>query len=86
MSGVTIGNGAVIAANSVVSKDIGSYEIWGGNPAALLKKRFSFEDIMLLEKIKWWDLPDEEIKKMIPILASGDFNSLKEMFPHINIQ
>jgi len=54
MSGIQIGDGAVIAANSMVVKDIAAYEIWGGNPAKKLKMRFSDEIIKSLLKLKWW--------------------------------
>jgi len=52
---VTIGNGAVIAANSVVTKDVPCYAIVGGTPAKIIKFRFSEEDIVILEKLNWWD-------------------------------
>ena len=55
MPGVRIADGAVIASRSVVTKNIGPYEIWGGNPAKLIKKRFSREKIDELLKIKWWN-------------------------------
>ena len=59
MPGVHIADGAVIASRSVVTKNVGPYEIWGGNPAKLIKKRFSQEKIDELLKMKWWnwDLP-----------------------------
>ena len=54
MSGIQIRDGAVIAANCMVVKDIAAYEIWGGNPAKKLKMRFSDEIIKSLLKLKWW--------------------------------
>ena len=62
--GVTIGDGAVIGMGSVVTKDIPPYEIWAGNPAKFIRKRFDDETIEKLLKIKWWDLPDEDLKKL----------------------
>lgn len=53
--GITIGNGAVIAANSVVTKDVPDYAIVGGIPAKVIKYRFSEEQIERLLKLKWWD-------------------------------
>lgn len=69
MSGVTIGNGAVVAANSTVFNDVGAYEIWGGNPAVFLQKRFDDELITALEELAWWNLPEELIKEMAPLLS-----------------
>ena len=70
MSGITIGDGAVIGANSMVTKDVAPYAIVGGNPARHLKFRFNQETIQLLLKLKWWDLPLENIKTIIPILCT----------------
>jgi acetyltransferase-like isoleucine patch superfamily enzyme len=64
LSGITIGDGAVIAANSTVVKDVLPYSIVGGNPAGLIKFRFSDEIIGLLLKLKWWELPIEEIRNL----------------------
>jgi acetyltransferase-like isoleucine patch superfamily enzyme len=69
MSGVTIGDGAVIAANSHVVKHVKPYEIVGGNPAKHIKFRFDIETIGLLLAIKWWNLPESEVNKLIPILT-----------------
>lgn len=62
-SGITIGNGAVIGMGSVVTKDVGPYEIWGGNPAKIFRKRFNDEIISELLDIKWWDNDDDILKK-----------------------
>lgn len=70
MSGISIADGAIIAANSTVVKDVGAYQIWGGNPAKLIKSRFDDEIIAELIKLKWWDFPVEKIKKITPILSS----------------
>jgi virginiamycin A acetyltransferase len=64
MSGVTIGNGAVVAALSVVTKDVPPYAIVGGNPAKIIKYRFSEEQIEKLLLIKWWDWNVERLKKL----------------------
>ncbi len=70
MSGVTIGNGAVIAAGSVVTKNIKDYEIWGGNPAKLIKQRFTSEKIAELQALQWWNWDLEKIKKEVNYLCS----------------
>jgi acetyltransferase-like isoleucine patch superfamily enzyme len=71
MSGVTIGNGAIIAANSHVVKDVGHYEIVGGNPARLIKKRFSSQIISLLLQLKWWELSIDTIKEISEDLSKA---------------
>ena len=62
LGGITIGNGAVVAANSVISKDVPPYSIVGGTPAKIISYRFDEYTIELLEKSKWWDWPIEKIK------------------------
>ena len=64
MSGVTIGNGAVIAAGSLVSKNVGRYEVWGGNPARLLKHRFPLEIMEALDALQWWDRDLETVRNL----------------------
>lgn len=78
MPGVTIGDGAVIGAYSLVTKSVGPYEIWGGNPAKKIKKRFSDEEIKQLLKIKWWEWSEEKIKAHLPLLRSSDVQALAE--------
>jgi len=60
MSGVTVGDGSIIAANSHVIKDVEPYSIVGGNPAKLIKYRFTQEQIRRLLEIKWWDWDDKK--------------------------
>ncbi len=60
---VKIGNGAIIGANSTVTRDIPSYSIAVGSPAKVIRKRYSDEIINELEKIKWWEFPDEVLKE-----------------------
>lgn len=70
LSGVTIGDGAVIAANAHVVKDVAPYEIVGGNPARHIKYRFEPEVIELLLKLRWWDLHESIVAEIAPILCS----------------
>jgi len=70
MSGVTIGDGAIVAANSHVVKNIEPYTINGGNPAKYIRHRFDGTVTDLLLKLKWWDLPDEVIEEIKPILCA----------------
>lgn len=78
MPGVSIGHGAVVAANATVFKDIGPYEVWGGNPATLQTKRFDDDVIAALLDLAWWNLPEPLIKEMIPLLSSAPNLSLIE--------
>lgn len=71
MSGVTIGDGAIIANNSHVVKNVPSYSLFGGNPAQLIKYRFTPEQIEKLLEIKWWNWDDEKINKFSPLLCSN---------------
>jgi virginiamycin A acetyltransferase len=61
LSGVTIGNGAVVAANSVVIEDVPPYAIVGGSPARVLSYRFSEDIISRLQQLEWWNWPTEKI-------------------------
>lgn len=70
LSGVKISDGAVIGLNSVVTKDIGAYEIWAGNPAKFIKKRFDDETIEFLMNFKWWDKDLEFISRNMHLLCS----------------
>ena len=63
MSGIKINDGAVVGAGSVVTKDVPPFAIVGGNPAQIIKFRFSPEQIIDLMNIKWWDWDEDKIKK-----------------------
>lgn len=67
MGGVTIGNGAIIGAHSVVTKDVPPYAIVGGIPAKVIRYRFSASVIAKLQALKWWDLPEEFLKKHVSL-------------------
>jgi len=78
LSGVRIGNGAVIGARSVVTKDVPSYAIVVGNPGRVARLRFTPEQIASLEKIAWWNWPLEKIQEAAPLLMS---HSIEEFIP-----
>ncbi|MDR5865945.1 CatB-related O-acetyltransferase [Halomonas koreensis] len=60
-SGVTIGHGSVVGMGAVLTKSIGEYEVWAGNPAKFIRKRFSDEISRQLLAIRWWEWGDDEI-------------------------
>lgn len=69
-SGVNVGDGAVIASRAVVARDVEPYAVVAGNPAQLVRRRFSPEVISLLLDLAWWDLPVSDIQDIIPILSA----------------
>lgn len=79
MAGVHIGNGAIIAARAVVTKDVLPYTIVGGVPARPIRKRFDEEVIRKLETLKWWDWSAEKIRRCLPYIGKGDVNGLLQM-------
>ena len=72
MPGVTIGDGAIVGSRSVVTKDVEPYTIVAGSPAKVIRKRFDDETIAKLLEVKWWDLPDEEVEKLLPDMIAGN--------------
>ena len=72
MSGLTVGDGAVVGASSLVTKDVPPYAIVGGNPARIIKYRFSPELIRRFLQIKWWDWPETQVRSLLPDLVSSD--------------
>jgi carbonic anhydrase/acetyltransferase-like protein (isoleucine patch superfamily) len=75
LSGVTIGNGAVIAARSVVTKDVPPYAIVAGSPARVVKYRFDEDTIAVLLAIAWWDWPQAKIEEALPLLMSPNLDT-----------
>ncbi|MDE7391523.1 MAG: CatB-related O-acetyltransferase [Treponemataceae bacterium] len=78
MPGVHIGDGAIIAAYSVVAKDIPPYTVAGGNPCRPIKPRFDAELTELLLRLKWWDLAPQTLASFLPDLCSPDLDQVRE--------
>ncbi len=76
---VKIGNGAILAAGSVITKDIAPYSIVAGVPAKPIKKRFSENIIQEIEALKWWDLSESELEKIKPFFFK-DFTNKKSIY------
>ena len=76
MPGVKVGNGAIISSRSVVTSDVPAYAIVGGNPAKVIKKRFTDETIETLENLAWWNWPVEKITQNIEAIMSNDIGVL----------
>jgi virginiamycin A acetyltransferase len=79
LPGVKISDGAIIGTNSLITKDVGPYEVWGGNPAKLIRRRFADDVIELLLKIRWWNWDIEKIVNHVSLLVSNDVKKLKEI-------
>ncbi|NSL89804.1 type B chloramphenicol O-acetyltransferase [Chitinophaga sp. Mgbs1] len=83
MPGITIGDGAVIGSRALVTKDVEPYAIVGGNPAKLIRKRFSDHHITLLMEMKWWNWEEDILKDLMPVLCSENIDLLYECYQKI---
>lgn len=79
MPGVKIGNGAIIATGSVVTKNVPDYAIVGGNPAQIIRMRFDDAVIKRLLNIAWWNWDVAKITKHIKVINSGDVDELESV-------
>ena len=79
LPGVHIGDGAIIAANSVVAKDVPPYCIAGGNPCRVIRRRFDEELTAYLLELQWWDWDAEKIFRNMEALCSGDLEKIRNI-------
>jgi virginiamycin A acetyltransferase len=82
MPGVTVGDGAVVGAQSVVTKDVGPYEVVAGNPARVIRRRFNADDIARLLTATWWDWPIEKISQHAATIMSGTPAEIEQLASH----
>ncbi|MDF9797155.1 virginiamycin A acetyltransferase [Catalinimonas alkaloidigena] len=79
MPGVKIGDGAIIASQSVLTKDVAPYSVVGGNPVQFIKKRFPNEQIDKLLQIRWWDWDIEKITQNVSHISNNDIELLQKV-------
>ena len=77
MPGVRVGEGAVIAAGSIVTGDVAPYEVVGGNPARRIRSRFDENTVRRLLELRLYDLPEEQIDALVPLLCAEDIGALE---------
>lgn len=77
MPGIKIGHGAIVAALSVVTRDVPPYTVVGGNPVKEIRKRFAPDTVERLVRIAWWDWPADKITRNLELIVCGDVDALE---------
>lgn len=77
MPGVKIGDGAIVASKSIVTKDVSPYTIVGGNPAGLIRQRFSDSVVQTLLELAWWNWDIDKITRNLEKIVGADIEALK---------
>ncbi|MFJ4092027.1 CatB-related O-acetyltransferase [Kitasatospora sp. NPDC089913] len=81
MPGIRIGHGAIVATGSVVTADVPDYAVVGGNPARVIRSRYSEDEIARLLAVAWWDWPAEHITAHVRTIMSGTVSELEAAAP-----
>lgn len=82
LPGVSIGDGAIVGAQSIVTKNVGAYETVAGNPARVVRTRYSDNDIVTLLRVQWWNWPIEQITEHTATLMTGTPDDLASIAEH----
>lgn len=82
MPGVTISDGAIIAARSLVNQDVPPYAMVAGTPARVVRMRFGEEEIARLQALAWWDWPEQQVNDLLPLIQQGDVALLEQAAAH----
>lgn len=78
MPGVTIGDGAIIAARTLVNQDVPPYAMVAGTPARVVRMRFGDDEIARLQALAWWDWPDDKVQALLPLIQQGEVALLEQ--------
>jgi virginiamycin A acetyltransferase len=76
MPGVTLGDGVIVGSGAVVTRDVPSWSVVAGNPGRVIRRRFPGEVCDRLDRLAWWDREPEDIRELVPVLASADVDAL----------
>ncbi|HRQ82847.1 MAG TPA: antibiotic acetyltransferase [Azospirillaceae bacterium] len=79
LSGVSIGHGAIVATGSIVTRDAPPFAFVAGNPARVIRYRFSESDIAILLGLRWWDWPEDLVRRHLTTLCAGDVPRLRDV-------